>query len=70
MKVFLSWSGPQSKELAEAIRDWIPVVLQAVTPYFTPSDIEKGTRSVLLVEPMLTPSTSARHFLYAGLRKF
>lgn len=44
MKVFLSWSGPQSKELAEAIRDWIPVVLQAVTPYFTPSDIEKGTR--------------------------
>lgn len=44
MKVFLSWSGPQSKELAEAIRDWIPVVLQAVTPYFTPSDIEKGAR--------------------------
>jgi hypothetical protein len=44
MKVFLSWSGPQSKELAEAIRDWIPVVLQVVTPYFTPSDIEKGAR--------------------------
>jgi hypothetical protein len=44
MKVFLSWSGTQSKELAEAIRDWIPVVLQAVTPYFTPSDIEKGAR--------------------------
>jgi hypothetical protein len=44
MKVFISWSGSQSKELAEAIRDWIPVVLQAVTPYFTPSDIEKGTR--------------------------
>jgi hypothetical protein len=44
MKVFLSWSGPQSKKLAEAVRDWIPSVLQAVTPYFTPSDIEKGTR--------------------------
>jgi hypothetical protein len=44
MKVFLSWSGPQSKELAEAFRDWIPFVLQAVSPYFTPSDIEKGTR--------------------------
>jgi|GEM_PF-4812823 len=27
-------------------------------------------RSVLLVEPMLTPSTSARHFLLAGLCRF
>jgi hypothetical protein len=44
MKAFISWSGSQSKELAEVIRDWLPVVLQAVTPYFTPSDIEKGTR--------------------------
>jgi hypothetical protein len=44
MKAFISWSGSQSKELGEAIRDWIPAVLQAVNPYFTPSDIEKGTR--------------------------
>ena len=44
MKVFISWSGSQSKELAEAIREWIPNVIQAVSPYFTPSDIEKGTR--------------------------
>jgi hypothetical protein len=44
MKAFISWSGLQSKELGEAIRDWIPLVLQAVTPYFTPSDIEKGAR--------------------------
>lgn len=44
MKVFVSWSGDLSKRLGEAIRDWLPGVLQAVTPYFTPSDIEKGTR--------------------------
>jgi hypothetical protein len=44
MKVFISWSGNQSKELGEAFRDWIPNVIQAVTPYFTPSDLEKGTR--------------------------
>ena len=44
MKVFISWSGQHSKELAEALRDWLPGVLQLVTPYFTPSDIEKGTR--------------------------
>lgn len=44
MKVFISWSGAQSKQLGESIRDWMPAVLQAVIPYFTPSDIEKGTR--------------------------
>lgn len=44
MKVFISWSGSLSKELGETLRDWLPAVLQAVAPYFTPSDIEKGTR--------------------------
>lgn len=44
MKVFISWSGDQSRKYAEAIRDWLPGVLQMVTPYFTPTDIDKGTR--------------------------
>ncbi|PPT75035.1 hypothetical protein XaplCFBP3122_15000 [Xanthomonas arboricola pv. populi] len=44
MKVFISWSGEQSRKYAEAIRDWLPVVLQLVTPYFTPTDVEKGAR--------------------------
>jgi hypothetical protein len=44
MKVFISWSGSLSKRLGEALRDWLPGVLQVVKPYFTPSDIEKGTR--------------------------
>ena len=44
MKVFISWSGQHSKKLGEALRDWLPGVLQLVAPYFTPSDIEKGTR--------------------------
>jgi GTPase SAR1 family protein len=44
MKVFVSWSGCLSKDIAEAIRIWLPAVLQAVKPYFTPDDIEKGAR--------------------------
>lgn len=44
MKVFISWSGGTSKKIAELIREWLPTVLQTVKPYFTPSDIEKGTR--------------------------
>jgi len=44
MKVFISWSGPLSQKIGEAIKDWLPAVLQSVKPYFTPSDIEKGSR--------------------------
>ncbi len=44
MKVFISWSGNNSKKLGETLRDWLPAVLQVVKPYFTPSDTEKGTR--------------------------
>lgn len=42
--VFISWSGDLSKQLAEALRQWIPSVLQFAKPYFTPSDIEKGAK--------------------------
>ncbi len=41
---FISWSGEPSKQLAQALRDWLPSTLQYVKPYFTPADIEKGTK--------------------------
>jgi hypothetical protein len=44
MKVFISWSEKDSRKFGEALRDWLPAVLQFVKPYFTPSDIEKGSR--------------------------
>lgn len=44
MKVFISWSGDLSRQLAEAFHKWLPGALQSVSPYFTPSDIEKGDR--------------------------
>jgi hypothetical protein len=43
-KVFLSWGGELSGKLASALRDWLPAALQYVKPYFTPGDIEKGTK--------------------------
>ena len=43
-KIFVSWSGDLSNKLAEAVRQWLPSVLQFAKPYFTPSDIEKGAR--------------------------
>jgi hypothetical protein len=43
-KVFLSWGGELSCKLAGALRDWLPAALQYVKPYFTPDDVEKGTK--------------------------
>ncbi|MEK6279829.1 MAG: RICIN domain-containing protein [Acidobacteriota bacterium] len=42
MKVFLSWSGTRSKEVAEALKEWLPDVLHVVTPFVSSADIEKG----------------------------
>jgi hypothetical protein len=44
MRVFISWSGDLSRQLAEAIRSWLPSALQQVKPYFTPDDIDKGAK--------------------------
>jgi TIR domain len=46
MRVFISWSGDLSKQLAQALRDWLESTLQYVKPFFTPDDVEKGTRWV------------------------
>ncbi len=41
MNIFISWSGEESKQIANLLKNWIPTILQSAKPYFTPSDIEK-----------------------------
>jgi hypothetical protein len=42
MKVFLSWSGQRSKLVAELLNDWLRCVLQAVRPWISSRDIDRG----------------------------
>lgn len=44
MKLFISWSGPRSQALAQALRDWLPLVLHYAEPWLSESDLAAGER--------------------------
>jgi hypothetical protein len=44
VEVFISWSGERSKCVAEALRNWIPKIINAVLPWLSSADIDKGAR--------------------------
>ena|SRR2546421_838966 len=42
--VFISWSGERSRHVAQALRAWLPMVLQTARPFMSKKDIDKGSR--------------------------
>jgi hypothetical protein len=44
MEVFISWSGPRSGAVATALKGWLPLVVNALKPWLSSADIDKGAR--------------------------
>jgi hypothetical protein len=59
MKVFLSWSGNRSRAITEVFKGWLPSVLQAIRPYFSPDDVTKGARWLTEISKELEESRFA-----------
>lgn len=44
MKLFISWSGSPSREIASLLKDWICEVIQEIDAFLSDEDISKGAR--------------------------
>ncbi|MER5598013.1 hypothetical protein [Streptomyces sp. NPDC002265] len=53
MKVFISWSGPQSQKMAESLKAWLKYVIQSVDPFVSSLDIAKGDRGLRVISGQL-----------------
>src|SRR5688572_16881222 len=53
MKVFISWSGARSYAVASALRDWLPSVIQALEPWMSAADIQRGAQWPLQIATRL-----------------
>jgi len=42
MKVFISWSGEKSKKVGDLLDDWLQCVIQAIDPWMSSKDIDRG----------------------------
>jgi len=44
MIVFISWSGDRGRAAADALAQWLPLVINAIKPWVSTSGIDKGAR--------------------------
>lgn len=53
MKIFISWSGKPSLNVATALRDWLPYIFSGIELFVSSEDIRKGKRWPLEVSKEL-----------------
>jgi hypothetical protein len=53
MKIFVSWSGPRSAAVAEALKEYLPIINNAFDLWLSSEDITKGSRSTLEIAKAL-----------------
>jgi hypothetical protein len=58
VKVFISWSGETSRQIAEALRDWLETAMHPVKFYMSDRDNPTGVRWEGKVRPNSPPPTS------------
>ena len=79
MKVFICWSGRRSKELAEALNQWLPTVLKGLAPTYSPNipkgklwfnsinrDLRRAKAGIVCLTPENIESTSEWIYFEAG----
>jgi hypothetical protein len=54
MKVFSSWSGAHIQQVALILRDLLPQVINAIEPYVSSEDIEKGAPGGMPTSPAIS----------------
>ena len=53
MKIFVSWSGPRKLAVAEALKEYLPIINNAFELWLSSDDIAKGSRSTLEIAKAL-----------------
>lgn len=56
MKIFISWSGERSRQLAQALHGWLPLVLHYAKPWLSDADVSAGDRWATVVAKELETS--------------
>jgi hypothetical protein len=56
MKLFISWSGKLSLQIAKELQEWLPQVINQLDPFVSSESIKKGDRWLLDINSELEKS--------------
>lgn len=65
MKIFISWSGPKSKQMSIILKNWLPLVFPHLQ-FFISSEIEKGSNFLEVILKQLKESSIGIFLLTKG----